>query len=830
MSYTVRSLLIFLASVLFTFVYVSTVQAAVIQMDREEIIQRSKLILVGTILDKIPRWNQKKNLIVTDYHLKVDEVLFGKAKTEITLTFAGGFLPGEGGHRVSGVPSFTVGEQVLLMLDSHDKPSFSPVTGIYQGSFSAKDFRIRSNRTFQNFIDIMKQEIPNAKNNPLPDRSVPSILRQLNRKKSSNSGEIAHNFIYQGKKQSTPIVFYSLPEKYPFSPHDQYQMKYWNKYADIFQIRTKSDNKWGWKNGRNEIAGFLNSEEMKDIFGYPWDENMLAITWVRYNDSKIVEADIAFNKNINWTIDGFSTYWNYNLINFNDTCLHELGHAWGLDHNFNEISVMNYMPHKYAAYERLYGDDIMAIRQAFPSNVIPRTDLGVHLYYSYGDKRVLDAYVNLNYDGSSLTVNNYIIENVGTNTQSSPKIEWYLTPKIHSWDNAISLGVITYNSLDPNSYISKVPQTLNIPSNLPHGIYYLGARVRLEGDSVEKNNSSWLDYPITILPKFVGNLSYSSNSAVQHVFMRDENNQLRELWWTLDFIRLENLSAAVDGQTIAGDPVYYREDNGTQHIFVVDTNNHLREWWWTHKTGWKLEDLGIAVGKPAYFNDNGVQHIFARDTNGHLREWRWTADSGWHLEDLSLVVGGQTIVSDPVYFNDNGVQHVFAIDSNGHLREWWWTSDNGWRLENLSVAVGGQTVTGQLSYFNENGVQHIFARDTNGHLREWWWTSDTGWRLEDLSIAVGGQTIAGNPVYFNDNGVQHVFVRDTNNHLREWWWTAKTGWKLEDLSIAVGGQTIANDPVYHNNNGVQKLFVIDLEGKLRQWRWIAEIGWIMFLM
>ncbi|WP_069471233.1 hypothetical protein [Candidatus Marithrix sp. Canyon 246] len=145
--------------------------------------------------------------------MKVDEVLFGKAKKELTLTFAGGFLPGEGGHRISEVPSFTVGEQVLLMLDSHDRPSFSPVTGMYQGSFSAKNWdtntqNIRSNRnkpiSFQNFINIIKQEIPNAKSKPLPDRSVPSNLRQFNRKdlpsktydpspiapseKSSNSG------------------------------------------------------------------------------------------------------------------------------------------------------------------------------------------------------------------------------------------------------------------------------------------------------------------------------------------------------------------------------------------------------------------------------------------------------------------------------------------------------------------------------------------------------------------------------------------------------------------------------------------------------------------
>ena len=544
-----RGLLIFLASVLFAFVYLSTAQAAVIEMDREEVIQRSKLILVGTILDKNPRWNKKKNLIVTDYRLKVDEVLFGEANKQITLTFAGGFLPGEGGHRVSGVPSFTVGEQVLLMLDSHDRPSFSPVTGMYQGSFSAKNFNSAEQRnrnkpiSFQNFISIVKQEIPNAKSKPLPDRSVPSNLRQFNHKDlpskiydpspvspsennnvtiprsrtgSDGNGEISHNFIYESK-QPAPIVFSPLPESFNFAPYDQYQMSYWNKYSKIFQIKENVDKKWGWRNGRNDIAGFMSSADMERIFGSPWGENNLAVTWVRSNDSNvIIEADIAFNKKFDWTTDGLSTYRNSNLINFNDTCLHELGHAWGLDHNFNEISVMNYMPHKYSAYERLYADDIMAIRQAFPSNVVARTDLGVHLYYSSGEKEVSEADVTVDVSsGGNLTVNNYIIENVGTNTISSPTIEWFLTPKINSFDNAINLGLVTYSSLNSNQRFTRtsVERTLKIPSNVQAGQYYLAASVRLEEDSVAENNSSWLDRSIMV----------NTAQQVEYVFNSLEN-------------------------------------------------------------------------------------------------------------------------------------------------------------------------------------------------------------------------------------------------------------------------------------------------------------------
>jgi len=333
-----------------------------------------------------------------------------------------------------------------------------------------------------------------------------------------------------------------------------------------------------------------------------------------------------------------------------------------------------------------------------------------------------------------------------------------------------------------------------------------------------------LTYPL--VKQWLGEITTPS-----HVFARDDSGHLREWWWGPDTgWHLEDLSAAVGGQLISGDPSYFN-DGYYQHVFARDDSGHLREWWWGPGTGWHLEDLSAAVGgqlisgDPSYFNDGYYQHVFARDDSGHLREWWWGPDTGWHLEDLSAAVGGQLISGDPEYFNDGYYQHVFARDDSGHLREWWWGPDTGWHLEDLSAAVGGQLISGDPAYFNDGYYQHVFARDDSGHLREWWWEPDTGWHLEDLSAAVGGQLISGDPAYFNDGYYQHVFARDDSGHLREWWWESDTGWHLEDLSAAVGGQLISGDPEYFNDGYYQHVFARDDSGHLREWWWESDTGW-----
>ena len=158
--------------------------ASAVQLSRQEVIQRSSLIFVGSVLEKNARWNEKGNLIVTDYVFAVDDVLWGEVDSNrLTLTFAGGQLSEEG-QAVSDVPEFEVGELVLLMIEESDYPLLSPVTGGDQGKFLAGEIDDSGNRVvrdgghriikntdgknicFKDFVELVKTEIGVVKAKP----------------------------------------------------------------------------------------------------------------------------------------------------------------------------------------------------------------------------------------------------------------------------------------------------------------------------------------------------------------------------------------------------------------------------------------------------------------------------------------------------------------------------------------------------------------------------------------------------------------------------------------------------------------------------------------
>ena len=535
--------------------------ADVVKMERAEVIQRSGLIFVGMVEDKQARWNDRGNLIVTDYRFRVDEVLFGAAQPEVILTFAGGQLPEEG-QSVSGVPEFNVGEVVLLMVEDSTTPLLSPVTGMYQGKYSAAAGGNPGAPTldgrgvpvtdgagqaiaFQDFVAMVEAEIPVAKAQPLPDRTVPAGLQHLviqdlpslryasneppvdltasrrprrgpssevveptggvdsgSRRTSTDdrAGQKNDRWSYSHRAENVPIVFNPLPSGGLIGDHDQYQMSYWNTYADIYRV-IASTGTWAWKNDRYDIAGFVDNATMIAQFEAGWGAATLAICWKRWTAESdfSIESDIAMNPAYSWTTDDYSTYGNANLFNADRTLLHEIGHSWGLDHQFDALSVMNYSPHKYRAYTVLYMDDVRAVRAAFPDEAVSRTDLGIALFFANGDKNYDDSDLSTTTvnPGASFTVSNFVIENTGTATASAPEIEWSLVPTINTWRFRHSLGRTTYPSLTSGSWFL-TSETLTVPMSIPAGTYYLGAYVQRPIDSVVNNNSTWLDRLITI--------------------------------------------------------------------------------------------------------------------------------------------------------------------------------------------------------------------------------------------------------------------------------------------------------------------------------------------
>jgi hypothetical protein len=92
------------------------------------------------------------------------------------------------------------------------------------------------------------------------------------------------------------------------------------------------------------------------------------------------EADIAVNPAYSWTSNNYVAY-NSEVQPTDQTFLHELGHAWGAGHNFNDLSVMNYYQRQFRTYSVVYNSDADGIRYKYP-NDINLSNLGVHGYYS----------------------------------------------------------------------------------------------------------------------------------------------------------------------------------------------------------------------------------------------------------------------------------------------------------------------------------------------------------------------------------------------------------------------------------------------------------------
>ncbi len=281
-----------------------------------------------------------------------------------------------------------------------------------------------------------------------------------------------------------PIVVNNFPASFaPWSPEDQYQMSKWNYYAsDVFRVYTNPTGTWAWQNNVFDLCGWPSSADMQAQFGAPWDSNTIGITYRRWNSSNIIiEADIALNdENFDFTLSDEPIYDGSSLQGFRQVMTHELGHMWGLDHQFNFISVMNYFPAVFRFFGMPYMDDAEAIRVAYPSVAVSRTDLGVYLYYESGYQSVTDAtFPSFVTAGDTLTVNNYHLENVGTTTIATPTLQWYLTSTRNYNSSYYYLGTSTYGALARFQYFDppSTSRTFTVPKSVPGGYYYLNAYV-----------------------------------------------------------------------------------------------------------------------------------------------------------------------------------------------------------------------------------------------------------------------------------------------------------------------------------------------------------------
>ncbi len=310
---------------------------------------------------------------------------------------------------------------------------------------------------------------------------------------------------------SLPVVVNQFPGGFaPWAPEDQFQMSKWNYYSDIFRVYQNPTGTFAWPDSAFDLCGWPDSGTMQRVYGFPWPDNVLGVCFSRYDGAgTIVESDIALNPAFAWTLDDEAVYQGSGLQSFRATMLHELGHMWGLQHQWDTLSIMNYAPAPYRGFPLPYMDDAEAIRAWYPSQAQARTDLAVYLYQSVGSQNWADAtYPTVVTAGETFTVNDYHVENAGTATIEAPKLEWYLSRYRHLRDSFQYLGTSSYPALPrfTRFYTHTVGRTLTVPPGTPAGLYYLSAFVRGDegagqGSFPFSNNYAFSRRPILVLPR-----------------------------------------------------------------------------------------------------------------------------------------------------------------------------------------------------------------------------------------------------------------------------------------------------------------------------------------
>ncbi len=383
------------------------------------------------------RWNDRGNLIVTDYEFVRERDLLndGAPGERLVLTQAGGIVGNEG-QSMSGNPNLEIGSRYILFVDPEHGTVFTPFVsgefGVYRidSDGSVKSLAGRK----QYYIDDLLGEIADLVDeragalpvrypavwadgeSPYPSKTyVPIHLAAPvpSQQSAASASPLAEeetagpdapiidpglvvavphehgayspfwnvpNYHHQ-RTVNAPVVYDELPHDWEWSPIDQHQMADWNVFGgNVFRISGTQLGTWAWGNDRFEMVGFPDNATMIAQFGQGWGANSLAIAWQRWNASNvIIEVDIAFNPARCWTLNLFEAARPEpnNCWNFRRSALHELGHGWGLDHPFEFDNVwwdsVMNYPPKELRHARLSTDDTTAIRNRYNGPSTGRT-------------------------------------------------------------------------------------------------------------------------------------------------------------------------------------------------------------------------------------------------------------------------------------------------------------------------------------------------------------------------------------------------------------------------------------------------------------------------
>ena len=310
----------------------------------------------------------------------------------------------------------------------------------------------------------------------------------------------------------------------------------WDLYADVFSWGT--GNGAGGSNGINEII-FFGAATTLSQYGLVIDTGTFGVTYIDpdpafgdpdFNACPIpagttcgtfTETDVIMNSDFNrgWTSSA-PNYSDTGPANYGATALHEMGHALGVHHSFDQLSTMNYYEDFATIYLGL--SDTNIARAHYPAVARNVVDMATYPFrvsgFQYAGTTVASPSPTSVQVGNQFTLSNFTAENVGTQALSNVRLEIRLSTNtiISTADELV--GTVFFSSFGTNTWWDTTGTVFSIPSSVPAGTYYVGGLITYDNttsDGISYNNSWVLDAArrITVTPIPTYTISLSSSPA-----------------------------------------------------------------------------------------------------------------------------------------------------------------------------------------------------------------------------------------------------------------------------------------------------------------------------
>jgi hypothetical protein len=325
--------------------------------------------------------------------------------------------------------------------------------------------------------------------------------------------------------QDLSLVMEQVPSNWWEFPINDQSMWVWNHFMDVYRY-VDDDGSYG-HNSENEFGGYPSSAALNSIYGYMWGSGTLAVTYSYYYPTcgRIIESDVFWNPAYSWTSDANYAIGNSGVVLQRPVTMHELGHTWGSQrvsyaetYDYDVATVMQ--PYYSNVVEDGWGihvNDAYLIRRIYDdqTTIRPVQDIGVESYY--GGNGLNNSWTNATTytPGSSITLNNVLVENNGFFPAADVRIRFFLSTNrtISTGDRQMggywSWGSFCGECTNVGDY------TMTIPSNTPPGTYYVGAIISVNGfgsDGFTQNNATSFYRTITVTCSGTYSVSPASRS------------------------------------------------------------------------------------------------------------------------------------------------------------------------------------------------------------------------------------------------------------------------------------------------------------------------------